>query len=339
MVSESFVHACAGGAGGLVAMTATYPLMAISTRAAVDRSKHPGESVVNAVTKVLAAEGIFGLYDGLSSSLLGIGVSNFVYYFFFEASRDFILSSKRLATSKSATLGTLSTLESIAAGILAGTATALVSNPIWVVNTRQTVRATIEPNANEKAAETSSQNSVATTSSQTAPQQRKVVKRQSFLETMRGIIEKDGVGALWKGIGPALILVINPVLQYTVFEQLKAWMLRSRAKKRPLDATAPLLGDLDFFWLGALSKLVATAVTYPQIVLKSRQQAMSNEALRGRKKVNVFSAMTEVIHEEGISGLYRGISSKLLQSILTAAILFASKERIFVLTKSLLNQV
>ena len=134
MVSESFVHACSGGAGGLVAMTATYPLMAISTRAAVDRSKNPGESMVKAVSKVLAAEGVRGLYDGLSSSLLGIGVSNFVYYFFFEATRDFIITSKRLASSTSAALGTLTTAESIVAGLLAGTATALVSNPIWVAS-------------------------------------------------------------------------------------------------------------------------------------------------------------------------------------------------------------
>ena len=58
MVSESFVHACAGGAGGLVAMTATYPLMGISTRAAVDQSKNPGESLVKAITTVMAKEGI-----------------------------------------------------------------------------------------------------------------------------------------------------------------------------------------------------------------------------------------------------------------------------------------
>ena len=79
-------------------------------------------------------------------------------------------------------------------------------------------------------------------------------------------------------------------------------------------------------------------MTYPQIVIKSRQQAMSSEASKGRKKVNVYTAMTEVIQDEGFAGLYRGISSKLLQSILTAAILFTSKERIYLITKTLLTQ-
>lgn len=43
MSNDSFIHACAGGLGGIVAMTATYPLMSISTRAAVESSKHPEE--------------------------------------------------------------------------------------------------------------------------------------------------------------------------------------------------------------------------------------------------------------------------------------------------------
>lgn len=46
MSSDSFIHACAGGAGGVLAMTATYPLMSISTRAAVMSSKNPNEVCV-----------------------------------------------------------------------------------------------------------------------------------------------------------------------------------------------------------------------------------------------------------------------------------------------------
>lgn len=41
-----------------------------------------------------------------------------------------------------------------------------------------------------------------------------------------------------------------------------------------------------------------------------------------------------VIREEGIAGLYKGIASKLIQSVLTAAILFAGQRRIYELTKA-----
>lgn len=288
MVSESFVHACAGGAGGLISMTITYPLMGISTRAAVDHSKNPRESLLRAVQRVIETEGARGLYDGLSSSLIGIGVSNFVYYFFFEAARDFIITSKKLTAPKAGALGTLSTLESIVAGLVAGTATAVISNPIWVVNTRQTVRVTA-PATDEPG------------------DVKKVVKRLSFLQTLRSVVDKDGVRALWKGIGPALVLVTNPVLQYTVFEQLKRVLLQGRVAARAAmgaaTASKPLLHDLDYFWLGALSKLVATSITYPQIVIKSRRQAMSNEP--GVRNPNVWSAMTDVIRDEGYVQLGR----------------------------------
>ena len=246
-------------------------------------------------------------------------MTNFVYYFFFEAMREFILTSKRITRSSKAKLGALTTTESILSGLVAGITTALISNPIWVINTRQTVRVSQK--------DTTGAN--------------KVVARKSFLQTLHHIVEKDGVRALWKGIGPALVLVTNPVLQYTAFEQLKNWLVNIRQVSRSNTPAAakPLLSDLDFFWLGALSKLIATSITYPQIVIKSRQQAMSNESSRDRKKVNVWSAMTEVVHNEGVGGLYRGISSKLLQSILTAAILFASKERIYKMTKAVLVHV
>jgi adenine nucleotide transporter 17 len=60
----------------MVAMTATYPLVGISTRAAVESSKNPEEPMVKAALKILQQEGVSGLYAGLSSSLIGIGVTN-----------------------------------------------------------------------------------------------------------------------------------------------------------------------------------------------------------------------------------------------------------------------
>lgn len=59
--------------------------------------------------------------------------------------------------------------------------------------------------------------------------------------------------ALWQGVKPALVLVTNPVIQFTVFEQLKT-LLEKRIKR---------LKGWHFFLLGALSKLIATASTYP----------------------------------------------------------------------------
>jgi solute carrier family 25 (peroxisomal adenine nucleotide transporter), member 17 len=98
-----------------------------------------------------------------------------------------------------------------------------------------------------------------------------------MVETVRLILRKDGISAFWRGIGPALVLVVNPILQvglfvrhcsdmilmcalqYTVFEQLKNMLVRNRTEKLKATAgaaaTMAVLSDMDFFWLGAISKL------------------------------------------------------------------------------------
>lgn len=345
MVNDSLIHATAGGVGGMIAMTSTYPLLTISMRAAVhkkDRSSSsaPDPGMLDAAREIVAREGVAGLYSGLSSSLVGISATNFFYYFTFEHLRDVILTAKHAAaaaaaTSAEATIasgGALSTGESMLAGLVAGVVTSVLSNPIWVVNTRQTVR--------EAPADAKSSRAV-------------VLRKIGFIATLKQIVKNDGVLALWKGIGPALVLVINPILQYTAFEQLKNWLVKSRLAQAP-KGKAVALTDLDFFLLGAISKLFATGLTYPQIVIKSRQQAAQGKT----KNANVWTAMTDIVQQEGyvprkfsafaeqstdcdgtssVGGLYRGISSKLLQSVLTAAILFMSKERVFAATKKILT--
>jgi solute carrier family 25 (peroxisomal adenine nucleotide transporter), member 17 len=77
-------------------------------------------------------------------------------------------------------------------------------------------------------------------------------KRLGTIGTILKITNEDGIKAFWQGVIPALILVINPIIQYTIFEQLKSRLERMRK-----------LGNLDFFLLGAISKIIATGSTYP----------------------------------------------------------------------------
>ncbi|EIW82143.1 peroxisomal membrane protein PMP47B [Coniophora puteana RWD-64-598 SS2] len=310
-MSDSTIHALAGAAGGIVAMSVTYPLIVLSTRAAVE-TKSESKSTSQAVLDIVKREGVRGLYGGLNSSLLGIAVTNGVYYYFYERSRGTILKSREGSKA-------LSTLESILAGFIAGSATTVISNPIWVVQTSQAVRVEVP--------------------SSDPTQARQVEKKLGFFETIQKILEKDGVGAFWRGIGPALVLVINPVLQYTVFEQLKNTLIRRRTvslRAAGAGSKVAVLSDWDFFLLGALSKLVATGSTYPYVVMKSRMQAGHAESLKYKSSLH---GLAIILKEEGFQGLYRGVGSKLTQSVLTAAILFAGQRRFYEITKRVISQM
>ena len=189
----------------------------------------------------------------------------------------------------------------MAAGALAGSATVLLTNPIWVINTRMTAREnesteTLPTSSNEKPQKTG---------------------QPGTISTLLKIIREDGFFRLFAGVLPALVLVINPILQYTIFEQLKQ-ALEKRRK----------VGPTDSFLLGALGKLAATSITYPYITVKSRAHVASKHA----KKQGMIATLKQIYNEEGTAGLYGGIGPKVTQSVITAAFLFAFKDALYDMT-------
>lgn len=61
-------------------------------------------------------------------------------------------------------------------------------------------------------------------------------------------------------------------------------------------------------------------------VVKSRLQVGNASAKRYK---STFHGLLTIFKEEGLQGLYGGAQSKLLQSVLTAAILFAAQKRVY----------
>ncbi|KAM7199600.1 peroxisomal membrane protein PMP47B [Rhypophila sp. PSN 637] len=292
--NDNVAHALAGAGGGVLSMALTYPLITLSTRAQVE-SKRADTGFLAAVQKIVAREGISGLYSGLSSALFGISVTNFVYYYWYEWTRAFFEAAAIKAGRASKKL---TTVESMIAGAIAGSATVILTNPIWVVNTRMTTRKT-----SDNAAE-------GETLPGGAPP-----KKPSTLGTLAALLKNEGPQALFAGVVPALVLVINPILQYTLFEQMK----NTVEKKRRITPTIA-------FFLGALGKLFATSVTYPYITVKSQMHVASG---KGEKKEGMMEAINRVVKEEGYAGLYKGIGPKVSQSVITAAFLFAFKDVLY----------
>jgi solute carrier family 25 (peroxisomal adenine nucleotide transporter), member 17 len=248
-------------------------LITLSTRAQVE-SKKADSSFVDAVNRIVAREGVAGLFAGLDSALFGISVTNFVYYYWYEWSRS---AFEKAALKAGRASSKLTTVESMMAGALAGSATVLLTNPIWVINTRMTAR-----KSESDSSELPSGAPGAVKSKKAAP---------STIATAIALVQDEGFGALFKGVLPALVLVINPILQYTLFEQLKN-VVEKRRRMTPKDA----------FYLGALGKLAATSITYPYITVKSRMHV----AKKGGAKEGMTDSLKRIIREEGYAGLYGG---------------------------------
>ncbi|KAK4156381.1 peroxisomal membrane protein PMP47B [Chaetomidium leptoderma] len=300
--NDNVAHALAGAGGGVLSMALTYPLITLSTRAQVE-SKRAETAFLAAVKHIIAREGVSGLYSGLSSALFGISVTNFVYYYWYEWTRAFFETAAAKAGRASKKL---TTVESMMAGALAGSATVILTNPIWVVNTRMTARKSSDSDEEEGGELLPGGGGAAKKEKRSRP--------LSTIGTLLSLLRTEGPQALFAGVVPALVLVINPILQYTLFEQMK----NTLEKKRRVTPTVA-------FFLGALGKLFATSVTYPYITVKSQMHV----AKPGVKKEGVFEAINRVIQEEGYAGLYKGIGPKVTQSVLTAACLFAFKDVLY----------
>lgn len=63
-MTDSVAHALAGAAGGILSLSLTYPLITISTRAAVEANDgKPGfVSQIKGAKKIILKEGVQGLY-------------------------------------------------------------------------------------------------------------------------------------------------------------------------------------------------------------------------------------------------------------------------------------
>lgn len=156
----------------------------------------------------------------------------------------------------------------------------------------------------------------------------------SVVDTFRSILADDGVTGLWRGLKPSLVLTINPAITYGMFERLKTALLKEGEKMTPGKA----------FVIGALSKTMATVVTYPYIMAKTRLQAkytveddsepeladVSSSAPVAPKKKEKYSGAVDVLRqtygEKGFAGWYQGMQAQITKAVLSQALLFGIKD-------------
>jgi hypothetical protein len=104
------------------------------------------------------------------------------------------------------------------------------------------------------------------------------------------IFNQEGLSGFYKGLIPCLILTINPIIQYVIYEFLK-----KKISKNGLISSASII------WISALSKLISTLITYPIITVKTLIQA--NEK---KNPLEVLKLLSKIIKENGPLYLFKG---------------------------------
>ncbi|MEW5297348.1 MAG: hypothetical protein WDW36_000562 [Sanguina aurantia] len=337
-VSEAAIEAVGGAVGSVISVAVTYPLTIVSTWQGLEHKAENNDIMaLKQVFKLLPSPikelCVYGNHKGWPSLVAGLppvlgatAVSQALYFYLYSNIRQTFVAHRANAvtynTSSSSRGGSTRNTEigivgSMLVASLAGCGSVLVTNPAWVIATQlQAASKGSDPTK----------------------------KGQGFLDVARQLYAENGIRGFWKGIWPALLMVLNPTLQYILYEQLIAQLLKWKKAQAELAAgsrragrVSTRLNSVDVFLLSALAKLGATLVTYPMLLVKNRLQAMNNHTEEEARYTGVFDAIRRIYRLESFPGFYKGFQVKVMQTVLAAALLMSIKEQVYGTTKLLLT--
>jgi solute carrier family 25 folate transporter 32 len=154
------------------------------------------------------------------------------------------------------------------------------------------------------------------------------------------IVREEGPLALYKGVGPALLLTSHGGVQFVVYEYLKKHFHFQRINREDTGRasqglTKRLQKSAGYLAMGAVAKIAASTVTYPLQTIKARMQQRSDaleftadgevRAVR-RDYKGLFSTIKRVFRQEGFVGFFKGCIPNAIRVAPGAAITFVVYE-------------
>eukprot|EP00882_Tetradesmus_deserticola_P008568 GHRQ01009036.1.p1 GENE.GHRQ01009036.1~~GHRQ01009036.1.p1 ORF type:complete len:340 (+),score=110.08 GHRQ01009036.1:226-1245(+) len=222
MASTAAVESVAGGIGSLIALVTTYPLKTIYTLQAIRlQQDSQGRSLSAAEKKELAGNplkllqsllpSIGALYSGLQPAAIETTASNAIYFYFYSLLRAGVVSSLRArrglprvaAGSPEARREDIGVAASLLVAAAAGAINMVATSPAQVVCTQMQARSNLKRQLAARGQGDAAQ-----------------ALRSDAAGVAASIWQQDGAAGFWRGLAPNLLLVVNPAVQYMVYEWL-----------------------------------------------------------------------------------------------------------------------
>ncbi|KAJ0981545.1 hypothetical protein J5N97_009800 [Dioscorea zingiberensis] len=290
---ESLSEATSGAVGALISTTILYPLDTCKTKYQAE-VRSPGEQKYRNLSDVL--------WEAISTRRVlslyqGLGTKNlqsFISQFVYFYSYSYF---KRLYLKKSQ-VKSIGTKANLIVAAAAGACTVFVTQPLDTASSRM--------------------------------QTSEFGNSKSLWETLSGRSWSEA----FDGLGISLLLTSNPSIQYTVFDQLKQRLLSEQSNitgSSTAGSSPALLSAFSAFLVGAISKSVATVLTYPAIRCKVMVQTSSEEnnaQAKSKSPKTMMNALHTIWSKEGVPGFFKGLQAQILKTVLSSALLLMIKEKI-----------
>lgn len=304
---------------------------------------------INYARKLYRSEGIGVFFDGIEISAFQSAIEKACYFFAYTAlKRGYThTTTTRTGHNNSKQQQKLSALTSLLLGCLAEWVHLPVTLPIDALTT---------------AIQTSGGSKKKTTINRTTDN----IDHQKTHTVLALWMTLWKEKSFYKGIQAYWILCFKPALQYTIFEQFKAWILRLRQIRGGQEGrnnSATQLPAGEAFLLGMFSRTVATLVVFPFVRAKVRMQSLtrtrthhqsSNNATDSTKvsphstpsstsssvdscAPTIWKLLAENYTHGGLKALYQGLGPELTRGVLSAALMMMVKERISGSVKKILH--
>lgn len=306
---KPWVHFVAGGIGGMAGAVCTSPFDVVKTRLQSDvfrstyvhtakssnvilqASQHFKETF-GIINNVYKNEGFRALFKGLGPNLVGVIPARSINFFTYGVGKDLI--AKHFNNGEEAAWVHL--LAAANAGIVTSTAT----NPIWLVKTRLQL---------DKASNKQYKNS---------------------WDCIKSVLKHEGIPGLYRGLTASYLGSVESTLQWVLYEQMKN-IISQKSLQRDQEGRERTKLDSFLEWSArsgsaGLAKFIASMITYPHEVIRTRlRQAPLVEG--GKPKyTSVIQCFKLVVKEEGLASMYGGLTPHLLRTVPNSIIMFGTWE-------------
>jgi hypothetical protein len=322
-------HALAGSTGTVISNLAIYPLDLVITRLQVQRSLRKSLStpeegeykgVLDAFQRIYDKEGgLSAFYSGVLQDTGKSIADSFLFFLFYN-----YLRSRRLQKNGSSAM-TLLVLEELTVGALAGACSKFFTTPISNIVTRKQTSSVISARSPTPS------------------------KEPSVSDIASEIRSEKGLQGFWAGYSASLVLTLNPSITFFLYEFIKRSFLPRAQHDDP--------GARVTFLMAAVSKAIASTITYPFSLAKARVQTSSTrpvdtesaeklkdeaenvhsekdaekttkDAKAFANRSTVFDTILKIYRTEGAAALYEGVYGEIIKGFFSHGLTMLIKESI-----------
>ncbi|GAX14431.1 solute carrier family 25 (mitochondrial folate transporter), member 32 [Fistulifera solaris] len=314
---KNIVPLIAGFLGGSVSTTLLFPLDIIKVRLQVHESEGRSSRLgaLRAAGLIYKYEGLGGFFAGWTPAVIGSAISWGGYFFFYEGFKKQLVQHRMgnsMTSRERASI--LTSFDNFALAVAAGGIMVAFTNPIWLMKTRMQLQM------------------------KRSSEMHNIQPYAGMRDAFRTIVREEGILALYRGSGPALLLTSHGGVQFVVYEYLKKHFHYQRARREDTSNVWERFElSLGYLCMGAVAKVAASTTTYPLQVIKARLQQrsqslelMANGEIKAvrREYVGMLATGRHLWQREGFIGFFKGAIPNALRVAPGAAVTFVVYESV-----------